>query len=642
MLDGTGTTTYSYDDLNRLTGTTHAGASVGYAWDDVSRLTALTYPSGDVVTRAYDDAGQLATVTDWADREFAFDWTDDGQLAQVSYPNGVVTSYERDVAGQVTGLTAASQAGLDLLELAYGYSDAGLMTDRTTTRGTATQSAQFTWDAQARLDAVTGTGAGDVGFDAAGSVTMLPHGRELTYDAGRQVTTLTVPGADDTVVTTGFTYDARGNRLTATTDTGPNAGTVTHTYDLANRLTSITGVDESVTAYSYDGNGLRASAASGEAIESFTWDLAAAYPLLLTDADLAYVYGTTGVPLAQIGLDAGAVDYLHTDTIGSVLTTTNTAGGVTAASDYDEYGLPQPAGAAAPVADVTRFGYAGEYTDPTGYLYLRARYHDPTTAQFLSVDPLLAVTGNPYGYTGGNPLQYADPLGLITLDDVGNWFAGFGDTVTFGGTREIRRLINYTVWGEDDDMVDNCSLFYEWGGYGGDVANVGLFVIGVGGITEALMGRITAAVRTMESAEAGTALVSTASSSALGAGEAAGAAADSGAPTLRSLAEQIRTAGRPGAAVNQRTIAVGEDAAGSLYAGSSGGFDAGQRAAADALGIIRVPSRTVGGQVLHAEENLVGAVPDLQRVGTSVRPPCGPLEHNCAAMLDELGVVVDG
>ena len=275
MLDGTGATTYSYDDLNRLTGTTHAGASVGYAWDDVSRLTALTYPSGDVVTRAYDDAGQLATVTDWAGREFGFAWTDDGQLDQVSYPNGLVTSYGRDVAGQVTGLTAASQAGLGLLELAYSYSDAGLMTDRSATRGTEVDAAQFAWDPLARLDAVVGTGAGDVGFDAAGSVTVLPDGRQLTYDAGRQLTTLTLPGADDTVVSTGFSYDARGNRLTATTDTGPGAGTVTHTYDLANRLTSITGVDEAVTTYAYDGNGLRASATTGEATESFTWDLAA-------------------------------------------------------------------------------------------------------------------------------------------------------------------------------------------------------------------------------------------------------------------------------------------------------------------------------------------------------------------------------
>jgi RHS repeat-associated protein len=33
-------------------------------------------------------------------------------------------------------------------------------------------------------------------------------------------------------------------------------------------------------------------------------------------------------------------------------------------------------------------GYAGQYTDPnTGLVYLTARWYDPTTGQFMSVDP---------------------------------------------------------------------------------------------------------------------------------------------------------------------------------------------------------------------------------------------------------------
>jgi RHS repeat-associated protein len=42
--------------------------------------------------------------------------------------------------------------------------------------------------------------------------------------------------------------------------------------------------------------------------------------------------------------------------------------------------------------------------DPeTGLIYMRARYYDPITSQFLSVDPLLAQTQQPYQYTAGNP-----------------------------------------------------------------------------------------------------------------------------------------------------------------------------------------------------------------------------------------------
>jgi RHS repeat-associated protein len=57
----------------------------------------------------------------------------------------------------------------------------------------------------------------------------------------------------------------------------------------------------------------------------------------------------------------------------------------------------------------------GAYTDPeTGLLYLINRYYDPATAQFLSVDPAVDVTQQPYAYVGDNPLNQTDPSGLGT------------------------------------------------------------------------------------------------------------------------------------------------------------------------------------------------------------------------------------
>ena len=40
------------------------------------------------------------------------------------------------------------------------------------------------------------------------------------------------------------------------------------------------------------------------------------------------------------------------------------------------------------------------------------RYYDPATAQFMSVDPLVKVTGAPYSFAGDNPLNGTDPTGL--------------------------------------------------------------------------------------------------------------------------------------------------------------------------------------------------------------------------------------
>jgi hypothetical protein len=41
------------------------------------------------------------------------------------------------------------------------------------------------------------------------------------------------------------------------------------------------------------------------------------------------------------------------------------------------------------------------------------RYYDPATDQLLSVDPLVKVTGQSYAFTGDDPLNDTDPLGLV-------------------------------------------------------------------------------------------------------------------------------------------------------------------------------------------------------------------------------------
>jgi RHS repeat-associated protein len=64
---------------------------------------------------------------------------------------------------------------------------------------------------------------------------------------------------------------------------------------------------------------------------------------------------------------------------------------------------------------VTPFGFQGSYTDPTGLIYLINRYYDPTTDQFLSIDPQVATTNQPFVFTDDDPLNSTDPLGLFCL-----------------------------------------------------------------------------------------------------------------------------------------------------------------------------------------------------------------------------------
>ena len=128
--------------------------------------------------------------------------------------------------------------------------------------------------------------------------------------------------------------------------------------------------------------------------------------LILTDGASYYLYGPGGVPYAQI-TTAGVTTYLHTDQLGSVRMITSASGTSVGTATYTAYGTRTTTGTTSP------FGYAGQYTDTeTGLIYLRARYYDPTTAQFLTVDPLAATTGTRYSYALGNPITGADPTGL--------------------------------------------------------------------------------------------------------------------------------------------------------------------------------------------------------------------------------------
>ena len=73
--------------------------------------------------------------------------------------------------------------------------------------------------------------------------------------------------------------------------------------------------------------------------------------------------------------------------------------------------------------------------------YLNNRYYDPATARFISVDPLVSVTGSAYGYAGNNPITYSDPSGLYTdtstLSGIDAATSGQNSTSTYGSYNNV-------------------------------------------------------------------------------------------------------------------------------------------------------------------------------------------------------------
>jgi RHS repeat-associated protein len=124
---------------------------------------------------------------------------------------------------------------------------------------------------------------------------------------------------------------------------------------------------------------------------------------------------------------------LHHDQIGSIRMITDAAGSTSTATTttWDSYG--NNIGTTGTLT--SPFGYAGQYTDPeTGLVYLHARYYDPSTGQFLTVDPLVQQTQQPYRYANANPLNETDPSGLLT---VGGCWTTSGTALAFFGDLSV-------------------------------------------------------------------------------------------------------------------------------------------------------------------------------------------------------------
>jgi RHS repeat-associated protein len=142
----------------------------------------------------------------------------------------------------------------------------------------------------------------------------------------------------------------------------------------------------------------------------FAYDLSSGTPLILTDGTTDYVYGPGGLPIEQV-TSSGSPIYLAQDQLGSTRLLTNSSGAVVGTYSYDPAGnITSETGTA-----TTNLLFAGQYLDQESGLYwMRARYYDPATAQFISVDPLNTGATSPYSYASDNPVNFTDPSGALT------------------------------------------------------------------------------------------------------------------------------------------------------------------------------------------------------------------------------------
>lgn len=410
MTDASGTTNYTYDLLDRMLTKQTPHGTLTYTYDAAGNVKTLRSSNANGVSTDYDydELNRLATVTDQrlANGATSYTYDGNGNLKTALLPNGVQTTYTYDTLNRLTNVTAAGASTV----ASYTYT-LGAAGNRTSVTDHTGRAVTYTHDALYRLtgesisnDPET-NGSVSYTYDAVGNrlsrtstVSVLPSSTG-TYNANDQLTT--------------DNYDLNGN----TTGSAGN----TYNYDSENRLTSL---GDGSASFVYDGDGNRVAKTAGGVTTHYLVDSNNATGHAQVVEELVsgtvrrqYTYGHDLISQRQLINGQREVSFYGYDGHGSVRYLTDSAGAVTDTYSYDAFGVLLARTGSTP----NEYLYSGEQYDPNlGFYYLRARYMNPSTGRFQTMDTFEGLKFDPlslhkYTYANTNPVDLVDPSGHFSI-----------------------------------------------------------------------------------------------------------------------------------------------------------------------------------------------------------------------------------
>ena len=525
-----GNTAFTYDaNSNLLTVTDAKTQQTVYTYSNMNRTSTRKDPLLNTETYTYDNNGNVATVTDRKSQVTTNTYDALNRKTKATFHDSTSTNYtydagnritqvqEKDAGGTVTATITRTYDGLDRLtqevtaqgQVDYVYDNASRRTSMTVAGQTAVN---FTYDNANRLTQVQqGTATVTLAYDDADRRTSLtlPTGTSITYayNAASELTSLTYKQGTTTIGDLTYTYDAAGNRIKtggsfarsglppAVTTVSYNAnnqqttfGTNTITYDLNGNLATVTdaGVTTTYTwnvrnqltgisntgfaaSFTYDSFGRRTGKTVQRTTTNFVYD--GLNPVQEKNGGTVTANLLTGLGIDEFFQRTDGVGSrgLLPDALGSTIALGDSTGTLQTQYTYEPFGYVSQTGQ----ANTSSYKYTGREDDGSGLDYYRARYYHPRLQRFITEDPagLNGGSVNFYEYAGNNPVNFVDPLGLYSLNeflqDSADFSGGFGDTITFGGTRWIRQQMG------TDNFVNKCSSSYtggKWSGYAWEAA----------------------------------------------------------------------------------------------------------------------------------------------------------------------------
>jgi RHS repeat-associated protein len=387
------------------------GSWISYTYDNNGNKLTETTANG-TTTYTYDALNRVETVKDSAERITSYLYAPNGRVDTITLPNGVTTKHTYDDLGRLTDLVTKNSAGEILASYGYQLDANGNRTKVTENTG---RTVDYGYDDLNRLTLET-VGSPGAQRSATATYTLDPTGNRLTktdesgtvtyvYDANDRLTSETGPGG-----TVAYSYDSNGNTL--------NDGTSTFGYDKKNRLVSVMKGSDSAS-YTYDVSGNRTSkTVNGEKTKYLVCTICAYGQVIeeLNSSGVLNVRYTIGNRL--ISQQRGESNYFYLqDGLGSTRGIVNQNGIISDYYSYNAYGtLTDHSGTTA-----NDFLFTGEqYDSETSNYYLRARYYNPTNGRFSRMDSWggdnnKPITLNKYIYGNANPVIYIDPNGKFGL-----------------------------------------------------------------------------------------------------------------------------------------------------------------------------------------------------------------------------------
>jgi RHS repeat-associated protein len=371
--------TYGYDALGRQTNRAINGVAELYALDPLGRITNVVNALGSFAY-AYDGATE--------------------RIVDVGYPNTQKSHYDYfDDLGdrRLQRITHKKPDASLISRFTYAYDPAGNITNWIQELGSKTNS----WT--------------------------------IGYDAGGQLLSVAVNQSGGGVATYAYSYDPAGNRLFEET----NGMRRSFNYNALDQLVSGSETTTNQTTYEWDAEERLAAINRGTLRSEFSYDgmgrrvrivektngVAVADNFFLwCGTELCERRDSSGSVVqdrlyAEGEAMAGGAAYFYTrDHLGSIREALDSSAVIAAQYNYEPYGQRTV------VQEGFRpaLAFAGYYMHaPSGlYMTLYRSFHS-VLGRWLSRDPV-GFDGqllNAYAYTGGDPINYVDPLGQLRFSD---------------------------------------------------------------------------------------------------------------------------------------------------------------------------------------------------------------------------------